>query len=79
MATQGSGELAETLARRLRALRTQRGLSQAGAAAAAGLDRNNYQLLESAQSSSGGPANPRLSTLVALAEAYGVSVADLLK
>jgi DNA-binding XRE family transcriptional regulator len=70
--------LAETLASRLRELRAEKDVTQAEAAAEAGMSRAHYALLESAQAASGGAANPRLSTLTALAQVYSVSVVDLL-
>ena len=71
-------DAATRLSENLRSLRTARGLTQGDVAAAAGINRNHYQLLESGRSPSGGPANPRLSTLLALAEAHGVAVTRLL-
>lgn len=48
-------------------------------ALAAGINRNHYQLLESGLSdrAKNTPANPRLSTLVALAEVYATTVPDI--
>ena len=44
------------------------------------MSRNHYQLLESGLSNrkTKRPANPRLSTLVALSEVLGVSVPELI-
>ena len=71
--------LADALAQRLRELRGPTGLSQEQVAHAAGLHRNHYQLLESGLSDrkKQTPANPRLSTLVALCEVYDTTVPDL--
>jgi transcriptional regulator with XRE-family HTH domain len=71
--------LADALAGRLRELRSAKGLSQEAVAHAAGIHRNHYQLLESGLSdrTKHSPANPRLSTLVALCEVYGTTVPDL--
>lgn len=71
--------LADALARRLRDLREPTGLSQEQVAHQAGLHRNHYQLLESGLSDrrKQTPANPRLSTLVALCRVYGTTVPDL--
>lgn len=71
--------LADALAARLRELRRPTGLSQEQVAQAAGLHRNHYQLLESGLSDrkKKTPANPRLSTLVALCEVYDTPVPDL--
>ena len=66
------------LAANLRALRRERGLTQVDLAAAAGITGNHYQLLEAGRSPSGGPANPRLGTLLALAAVHRVLVTDLL-
>ena len=71
--------LADALAERLRALRSPTGMSQEQVAHAAGIHRNHYQLLESGLSDrkKHTPANPRLSTLVALCHVYGTTVPDL--
>ena len=71
--------LAEALAQRLRELRGGAGLTQEQVANVAQVNRNHYQLLESALSDRAKktPANPRLSTLVALAEVYGTTVPEL--
>ena len=71
--------LADALAERLRALRSPTGMSQEQVAHAAGIHRNHYQLLESGLSDrkKHTPANPRLSTLVALCQVYGTTVPDL--
>ena len=72
-------QLAEALAARLRVLRSRSGLSQEAVAHRAGLHRNHYQLLESGLSDrkKQTPANPRLSTLVALCAVYQTTVPDL--
>jgi transcriptional regulator with XRE-family HTH domain len=69
-------------AQRLGALLVERrhaaGLSQEQVAVVAGISRNHLQLLEAGLSNrSGAPANPRLSTLIALAEALGTDVMAL--
>jgi transcriptional regulator with XRE-family HTH domain len=56
---------------RLLTLRTARELSQRALAAAAGITQASYQALET------GRAEPRLSTLRALAKALKVSIAEL--
>lgn len=73
-------DLANALGRRLAHLREERGLTQEVAAEAAGMSRNHYQLLESGLSNrkTRRPANPRLSTLVALSDVLGVSVPQLI-
>lgn len=70
--------MAHDLAANLRALRSARALTQSDIAAAAGITQNHYYLLEAGRSAVGGPANPRLSTLIALADAHQVAVTDLL-
>lgn len=71
--------LAQALGRRLSNLREARGLTQEVVAEAAGMSRNHYQLLETGLSNrrTKRPANPRLSTLVALSDVLGVSVPEL--
>ena len=71
--------LADALADRLRTLRVATGLSQEAVAHRAGLHRNHYQLLESGLSDrkKQTPANPRLSTLIALCEVYETTVPQL--
>ena len=73
-------ELAAALARRLATLRRARGLTQEQVAEAAGVSRNHYQLLENGlvKRSDRKPANPRLSTLVALSEVLGTTVPELI-
>ena len=58
--------------RRLRALRTERALSQHKLAELAGLDKNMPSELER------GYINPTLETMMKLAGALGVEVADLI-
>ncbi len=71
-------ELANALGRRLAGLREARGLSQEALADATGISRNHYQLLENGISNrqTKRPANPRLSTIVALSAALGISPAE---
>lgn len=73
-------ELAEALGRRLAELRSARGLTQEDVAQAAGISRNHYQLLENGlgERNHRRPANPRLSTLIALSEVLGTSVPELI-
>jgi len=72
--------LAQALGRRLCDLREERGLTQEVVAEAAGMSRNHYQLLESGISNrqTKRPANPRLSTLIALSGVFGISVPELI-
>lgn len=58
--------------------RARRGLSQERVASAAGLSAFTYRKLEKGESNPGTPANPRLRTLVALAEVLEIPVAALL-
>jgi transcriptional regulator with XRE-family HTH domain len=67
-------ELGVTLAR----ARARRGLSQDKVAAAAGISPFTYRKLEKGVSNPGTPANPRLRTLVCLAEVLEVPLAQLL-
>ncbi|WP_313554606.1 helix-turn-helix domain-containing protein [Miniimonas arenae] len=72
-------DLALRLGRRLAGLRAATGLTQEQVAIAAGLNRNHYQLLESGLSDrrKNTPANPRLSTLVALSAVLRTTVPEL--
>lgn len=66
----------------LRRLRQERGLSQESLAWRAHITKNQVQLLEygraSGRAGDGRPSNPHVSTLVGLADALGVTTADLL-
>lgn len=66
----------------LRHLREQRKLSQESLAFRAGVTKNQVQLIESGRASgrreATGPSNPRLSTLVGLAEVLDLPVSELL-
>jgi transcriptional regulator with XRE-family HTH domain len=53
-------------------------LSQERLAGAAGISAYTYRKLESGESNPGTPANPRLRTLVALAEVLEVELSELL-
>lgn len=61
-------------------LRVDKGLSQEALAQQVGISTNHLQLLESGLSDrkKGTPANPRLSTLLALSQALEVALGDLL-
>lgn len=54
------------------------GLSQERLANAAGISTFTYRKLEKGESNPGTPANPRLRTLVALAEVLGVELGEIL-
>ena len=73
-------ELATLFAQILRARRHELGLSQEQVALRANIDRNHYQLMESARSDSktNKAVNPRLYTLMRLADALEMPVEDLL-
>lgn len=63
----------ETFARNLRRAREKAGLSQEALGDKAGMHRTEVSFLERAQ------REPRLSTIVKLAKALGISPRDLLK
>lgn len=69
---------ARELGVRLHRERVRQGLSQERLAVAAGITAFTYRKLEKGESNPGTPANPRLHTLVALAEVMAVPVASLL-
>jgi transcriptional regulator with XRE-family HTH domain len=71
-------DYARNLGVRLHRERVAKGLSQEHLAFAAGITAFTYRKLEKGASNPGTPANPRLHTLVALAEVLGVPVAQLL-
>ncbi|MFL6101382.1 MAG: helix-turn-helix domain-containing protein [Actinomycetales bacterium] len=82
MARGRSGESFEQYSRdlgvRLHQLRVDRGLTQERLAAAADITTYTYRKLEKGESNPGTPANPRLRTLLALAEVLDVNLAELL-
>ena len=67
----------------LQDLRKDRGLTQEQLAYAAGITKNQVQLLESGRASGRkdeiGHSNPRIKTLSGLADALGVSLSELIK
>lgn len=69
---------ARELGHRLHRLRVQRDLTQERLAVAADISTFTYRKLEKGESNPGTPANPRLRTLVALAEVLQVDVRELL-
>lgn len=77
-----TAEGADRLGQAVKRLRGAEGLTQEKLAYAAGLTKNQVQLIESGRASgrkdAEGPSNPRLSTLAGLAEALGVTVSELL-
>ncbi len=66
----------------LRMMREAEGRSQEALAHAAGITKNQVQLLEAGRSSgrkdASGPPNPRMTTLDGVARALGLSVAEFL-
>lgn len=78
-ATQDPWELyARELGLALQKARAKSGLTQEDLAHTAGITTFTYRKLEKGESNPGTPANPRLKTLVALAEVLGVTVSELL-
>lgn len=71
-------EYARDFGARLRNARAERGLSQEHVAHAAGLATFTYRKLERGESNPGTPANPRLHTIVCLAEVLELSLSELL-
>lgn len=69
---------ARDLGTRLHQLRIARGMTQERLAVAANITSYTYGKLEKGESNPGTPANPRLRTLVALAEVLEVDVGELL-
>jgi transcriptional regulator with XRE-family HTH domain len=61
----------------LQRIRLERGLSQERLAHMAGISSYTYQKFEKGESKPGTPMNPRLFTLMALAEVLHVSLADI--
>ncbi|WP_307785415.1 helix-turn-helix transcriptional regulator [Microbacterium hibisci] len=58
--------------------RVERGYSQERVAYEARLSRYTYQKLEKGESRPGDPANPRLQTLLAIAQVLEIELTDLL-
>lgn len=71
-------EFAREFGARLLRARAEKGLSQEHVAHAAGLATFTYRKLERGESNPGTPANPRLRTLVCLAEVLNITLAELL-
>ncbi len=63
---------------RLHRLRSDRGLSQERLAVAADISAFTYRKLEKGESNPGTAANPRLKTLMALADVLDVDLTELL-
>lgn len=74
----GWEDYARELGLNLQRARAVKGYSQERAAHAAGISVFTYRKLEKGESNPGTSANPRLRTLVALAEVFGIAVGELL-
>jgi transcriptional regulator with XRE-family HTH domain len=74
----GWDDYARELGRNFARARTASGLSQERVAAIAGVSANTYQKYERGHSRPGAPLNLTLVNLVAVAQALGVTVAELL-
>ncbi|KJL24861.1 helix-turn-helix protein [Microbacterium azadirachtae] len=71
-------DYARQLGINLQRARATKSISQERAAHAAGISSFTYRKLEKGESNPGTPANPRLRTLVALAEILELDVRELL-
>ena len=71
-------DYAGQLAANLRRLRAEAGLSQEDVAYRSGLTRYTYQKYEKGESKPGTPSNPTIRTLLAMSQALGVSLMDIL-
>jgi transcriptional regulator with XRE-family HTH domain len=75
-------EAAERFGGVVRALRQDSGLTQEMLAVRIGITKNQLQLIEAGRSASGkqdaGPSNPRMTTLFGIAEAFDLSVEQLM-
>ncbi|GAA1860863.1 helix-turn-helix transcriptional regulator [Myceligenerans crystallogenes] len=71
---------AQALGHRMQKLRMDAGLTQEAVAQQAGISRNHYQLLERGLSdrAKNTPSNPGLTTVMDIAAAIGVTLAELL-
>ena len=70
---------ARTLGLRLQRARLAKGMSQEAVAHAAGISTFTYQKFEKGESKPGTPMNPRLRTLLALADVLEVGVGELVE
>ena len=70
-------EFSRTLGLNLQRLRMERGWSQERLAHMAGIAGYTYQKFEKGESKPGTPMNPRLFTLLSLAQVLGVSLEEL--
>lgn len=72
-------EYALELAYRLRSLRENSGLTQEQVAERAGMSSKTYQKYEQGVSKKGIPTNPRLDSLVSLADVFEIDAGDLIR
>ena len=72
-------EFARALGVKLQRARLAKGMSQEAVAHAAGISTFTYQKFEKGGSKPGTPMNPRLRTLLALAETLDVRVGELVE
>lgn len=70
---------ARALGLKLQRARLAKGMSQEAVAHAAGISTFTYQKFEKGESKPGTPMNPRLRTLLALAETLDVRVGELVE
>lgn len=71
-------DYARALGANLARLRIAKGLSQEQVAHRAGISAYTYQKFEKGESRPGTPMNPRLMTLIALADALDATIGELL-
>lgn len=71
-------EFAKKLGMRLQQLRWNKDLTQEVVAQLAGISTFTYQKFEKGESNPGTPMNPRLFTLLALADVFDMSLLELL-
>ena len=76
-ATPSKDEFSRAMGVALQRLRRDKGISQERLAHMAGISAYTYQKFEKGESKPGTPMNPRLFTLLALAEALDVTLADI--
>jgi transcriptional regulator with XRE-family HTH domain len=76
--SRSKAEFARALGITLQRLRLERGLSQERLAHMAGLSAYTYQKFEKGESKPGTPMNPRLFTLMAIAQVLDVSFEQLI-
>lgn len=73
-----SAAFAKKLGARMQKLRWERDMTKEDVARLSGISYRSYSYLENGELRQGTPANPRLSTLIALANAFNVTLIDLL-